>query len=150
MSKSVLFQIIYLTISTLFSPILPIDRTLSNSTTRRQNGPESEGNKWVLHISQSSRITGASPSDCLVSYQGQSLGKVVPLCREAGGVFCNPSRMSQLLLCHSQIGSGCRIHQLHLCWRVKPRATSVPHRTQNHLMVKHLELWECGIPLHCD
>ena len=31
------------------------------------------GDEGVLHISQSSRITGTSPSDCLVSYPGHSL-----------------------------------------------------------------------------
>ena len=31
--------------------------------------PGSDGNKGVLRITQSSSITGASPSDCLVSYQ---------------------------------------------------------------------------------
>ena len=32
------------------------------------NGPGSNGNEGVLRIPQSSRITGTSPSDCLVSY----------------------------------------------------------------------------------
>ena len=31
------------------------------------------GNKGILHIPQLSSIIGASPSDCLVSYQGRSL-----------------------------------------------------------------------------
>ena len=33
----------------------------------------SKGNEGVLHISQSFRIPGTSPSDCLVSYPGHSL-----------------------------------------------------------------------------
>ncbi len=33
----------------------------------------------MLHIPQSSSITGDSPSDCLVSYPGHSLGGVTPL-----------------------------------------------------------------------
>ena len=31
--------------------------------------------KSLLHISQSASITGASPSDCLVSYPDHSLGE---------------------------------------------------------------------------
>ena len=33
-----------------------------------------DGNEGVLRILQSSSITGASPSDCLVSYPGHLLG----------------------------------------------------------------------------
>ena len=47
-----------------------IDRTLSGATTLGQSGPVSDGNEGVLHITQSSSITGASPSDCLMSYTG--------------------------------------------------------------------------------
>ena len=62
-------------ISTQFSSIWPIDRTLSRATTLALNGPRSNGNKGVLCITQSSSITGASPSDCLVSYPEHLLGK---------------------------------------------------------------------------
>ena len=65
--KTVLFQKIQFSIRTLFSSIQPIDRKLSGTTTP---GPESNGNKRILYIPQSSSITGASPSDCLVSYPG--------------------------------------------------------------------------------
>ena len=64
-------------ISTLFSSIWPIDSTLSGATTSGQSGPGSNGNKGVLCIPQSSNITGASPSDCLVSYPGHVLGESV-------------------------------------------------------------------------
>ena len=47
--------------------IWPMDRTLSGVTTPSQSGPESIGNEGVLHILQSSTITGVSSSDCLVS-----------------------------------------------------------------------------------
>ena len=52
---------------------------------RGQSGPESDGNEGVVHIPQSSSITGTSPSYCLVSYPGHSLGGggSYPLCREA-------------------------------------------------------------------
>ena len=45
---------------------------------------------------QSSNITGTSPSDCLVSHSGHSLGVgVLPLCRGAIGVFYSPSRLDK-------------------------------------------------------
>ena len=65
MSKTVLFQVI----STQFSSIWPIDRTVSAATTPGQSGPRNDGSEGVLHILQSFSITGASPSDCLVSYR---------------------------------------------------------------------------------
>ena len=53
----------------------PIDKTLSGAPTPGQSGPGSNGNKGVLHILQSFSITEASPSNCLVSYPGHSLGR---------------------------------------------------------------------------
>ena len=53
------------------------------------------GNEGVLRIPQSSSIAGTSPSDCLVSYPGYSLAGVLPLCREAVGVFYSPSRLGK-------------------------------------------------------
>ena len=65
-----------------FSSISPIDRTLSDATTPGQSGPGSDGNEKVLHIPQSSSITGSSPSDCLVSYPEHFLGGgLIPLQR---------------------------------------------------------------------
>ena len=58
--------------STLFSLIWPIDRTVSGATTPGQRRPVGDGNKGVLHIHQSSSITGASLSDCFSSYSGHS------------------------------------------------------------------------------
>ena len=55
-------------------PLVPIDRTLSGATTPGQSGPGSNGNEGVLRIPQGPSITGTSPSDCLVSYPGHSLG----------------------------------------------------------------------------
>ena len=40
-----------------------------------QSGSGSNGNEEVIHFPQNSSITGTSPSDCLVSYQGHTLGK---------------------------------------------------------------------------
>ena len=73
--------------------IWPIDRTLSGATTLGQSGLGSNGNKRVLHIPQSSRA-GASPSDCLMSYVGTLVGKVISLWRDAVDVFYSPSWQS--------------------------------------------------------
>ena len=53
--------------------IWPIDTTLSGATTPGQSGPGINSNEGVLSIPQSSNITGASLSDCLVSYPGHLL-----------------------------------------------------------------------------
>ena len=60
------------------SSIWPIDRTLTGATKPGYSGPESNGNEGVLHIPQSSSISGASPSDCLVSYLGHLLEEFYP------------------------------------------------------------------------
>ena len=57
-----------------FSSIWPIDLTLSGATTPDQSGPGGDGSKEMLHIPQSSAITGTSPSNFLVSYPEHSLG----------------------------------------------------------------------------
>ena len=75
MSKPVLFQTIQFSISMQFSCILPIERTLSDATTPGQSEPGNDGNEEVLRVPQRSSITGTSPSDCLVSYPGYSLGR---------------------------------------------------------------------------
>ena len=52
-------------------------------------------NEGVLHIPQSSSITGAIPFDCFLSYPEHSLGRVgsLPLSRDAVGVFYRPSQL---------------------------------------------------------
>ena len=62
--KTVPFQTIQLSTSTQFSSIWPIDQTLSGAATPGQSGPECNGDEGVLCISQSSSMTGTSPSDC--------------------------------------------------------------------------------------
>ena len=64
---------IQFSISTQFSSIRPIDRTISGATTPGQTGFGGDGIEGVHCISLSSSITEASPSDCLVSYLGHSL-----------------------------------------------------------------------------
>ena len=75
--------------------IWQLDRALSDAITPGQSGPGSDGNKEVLRIPQSSSITGALPSDYLVSYAGHSLREVLFLWREAVGVLYSPNRMKQ-------------------------------------------------------
>ena len=59
--------------------IWPIDRTLSSATTPGQSEPGSNGTEGVLLVLQSSSITEASPSDCLLSYPENSLEGTYPL-----------------------------------------------------------------------
>ena len=81
MSKTVPFQTIQFSISTQFSFIWPIERTLLGGTTQGQSEPGSDGNEGVLRITQSSNIIGTLTSDCLVSYQGSLLLVVESLTR---------------------------------------------------------------------
>ena len=67
--------------------------TLSFTTTSGQCGPGSNGNEEVLCILQSSSITGASSTDCLESYPGHLLVGILPLYKDAVGVFFCPSRL---------------------------------------------------------
>ena len=87
--KTIPFQVIQFSISTQFSSIWPIDRTLSGATTPSQRGHGSNGNEGVLRIPQSSSTAGTSLSDCLVWLV---VGGVLPLRRDAVGVFYSPSR----------------------------------------------------------
>ena len=75
MSKTVLFQTIQFSTSTLINSIQPIDRTLLSVTNTGQSRSGSDSKKRVLRIPQSSNVTRASSSDCLVSYPGHSLGE---------------------------------------------------------------------------
>ena len=60
------------------SSIWPIDMTQSGATTPGHSGPGNGGNEGVLHISQSSSITGPSPSNFLMSYLKHELGGFYP------------------------------------------------------------------------
>ena len=82
--------------------------TLSGATTLGQSGPGSDGNEGVQCIPQSSCNTGTSPSDCLATCPGHSLG-VLSLCRDAVGVLYSTSQLGKVMLelCHhSQVHSG--------------------------------------------
>ena len=59
----------------LFNPEI---EPLSGATTPSQSGSGGDSNEGVLCIPQNASITGISPSDCLVSYPGHSLGGSYP------------------------------------------------------------------------
>ena len=81
--------------------IWPTDRNLSGATIPGQSGLGSNGNEEVLHILQSYN-TWAWPLDCLVSGQG-----VLPLSRDAVGVFYKPNRLGTFPLEFSELVSNC-------------------------------------------
>ena len=75
-------QIIQFIMSHLFVLSLNVKEfylTLSSATTLGQSGPRSNGNERVFCIPQRSCITGASLSDCLMSYQDTHLWNLTPL-----------------------------------------------------------------------
>ena len=108
MSKTFLFQAIQFSQSSnsnnsvlhkyAVSSIWPIDRTLSGATTPGQIGPGSNGNEGVLCIPQSSSITAASPSDCLVSYPGHLLGGDLTLLQRRSRCILQPQPNGQVAL----------------------------------------------------
>ena len=95
--KTVLFLTIQFSISHLLAQ-LKCQTVLfdpSGASTPGQSGSWSDCNEEVLCIPQSSGITGASPSDTLVSYLGHSLRRRVLLhCRDTVGVFYSPNRLT--------------------------------------------------------
>ena len=95
LNKTFLFQNIQFNISTQFNSAWSKDRTISGSTTLAQSGPVSDGNKGVLHVSQSSSITGTSPADCLASYS-DTCGRVLLLCRDSVSVFYNLNKLGHV------------------------------------------------------
>ena len=89
--KTILFQEIQFGMSAQFSSIWPIDKPLSGATTVDQSEPDSDGNKGILRIPQSSRITVATASDCLVSFLGPSLGDTYPAAKMQSVYFTTPA-----------------------------------------------------------
>ena len=71
---------------------------LSGATTPGQSGPGSDDNIEVLHIPQSSNITGTSPSDCLVSYPGHSLWGCLTLLQSCSRCILQPQPTGQRFL----------------------------------------------------
>ena len=84
--------------------IWAIDRTLSGATTPGQSELGGNGKREILHIYQSSSITGASPSVCLVSYPRHSWrlgGGVLPLQRFSR--YIQPPHLTGLVSIWGQI-----------------------------------------------
>ena len=91
MSQSFYFFKIQFSISTQFSSIWPVERTLVSATTPDQSELRSDDTEGILRIPQNSSITGSSSSDYFESYVGHLLGVVSSLYLEAVGVFYNLS-----------------------------------------------------------
>ena len=77
--------------------IWPIVRAVSGATTLSQSRPGSDGKDRLLYIPKSASITGTSPSYCLISYSGHSLGESYPSAEMQSDVFCSSSRLGHFL-----------------------------------------------------
>ena len=69
---------------------------LAGATTPGQSGPGSDGNEIYLHFHQTSNITWTSPSDCLVSYLGHSLGVTYPSVEKQSVYSTSPADTAKL------------------------------------------------------
>ena len=80
--------------------------TLSDATSLGPSGPGIDGNEGVLHVPQSSRITGTSLSGCLVTYPRYSLGGgLTPLQRCSQCILLLPPTDCASTLGQSGLGS---------------------------------------------
>ena len=95
-NNSIYHKSFVFTVEMTNSSISNRDRTLLGATTLGQSGLGSDDNEEVLHILQSSSITGASPSDYLMSYPGHLLGQGLPFCEDAVSVFYRPTWLGYL------------------------------------------------------
>ena len=95
-AKTVPFQAVQFCISAQFISLCPIERTQSGAKTTAQSGPRSNGHGGVLRIPQSSSITEASSSDCLVLYTGHSLGNLILLQRSSRCITTAPANWASV------------------------------------------------------
>ena len=95
--ETVLFQAIQFSISTQFSSIRLIDRILSGVTTPGQSGTGCDGNEGVLHIPQSSSITGITSSDCFVSYPKYLFGGSLTPLQRCSWCILQPQQIGQYI-----------------------------------------------------
>ena len=63
-----------------------------------QSGPGNNGNEGVVCIPQSPCITGTSPSDCLASYPGHSLGGGLTPLQRCSSYILQPQPTGQFIL----------------------------------------------------
>ena len=83
------------------SSIWPIDRTLLGATTPCQSGHGRDSNEMVLCIPQIFSITGAPPSDRLVSYPGHLLWRGLTPGQRCSRCFLQlPTQPAELLISH--------------------------------------------------
>ena len=80
----------------LFNPLIG---PLPGTTTPGQSEPGSDSNEGVLRIPPRSSITGTSPSDCLVSYPGHSLGRSYPSAEKQLVYFTAPTMWANICCC---------------------------------------------------
>ena len=64
---------------------------LSGATTSYRSGPGNDSNEGVVRIAQSSSMSGASRSDCFVSYPQRSLRECYPSAEMQSVYFPVPS-----------------------------------------------------------
>ena len=89
--KTVLFLTIQFNISIQFSSISPTDRTQLGATTPGQSGSGSDTIEGVRRIPQSSMNNRSLTSKLFCVISRTLIGGVLPLCRDAIGVFCSLS-----------------------------------------------------------
>ena len=92
--KTVLFQVIQFSISTHFSSIWPIDKTILGATTPGFSGLESDGNEGVICIPESSSIMEPHHQIILYHIHDTRWG-VLPVCKDAFGVFYIPANWTR-------------------------------------------------------
>ena len=80
-----------------FNSIRPIDSTLSCATTLGQSEFGTNGNEEVLHIPQSSSITGTSLSDCFMYIQDTRGWGSYPSAKKQSAYSTAPADWAKLL-----------------------------------------------------
>ena len=90
MLEKVLFQTIQFSISVQCSFILSLDMSLSGATTPGKGGPENEGNEGVLVFSKASVLLEPQYQIVLRHIQDTNWLGVLPIYREAVGIFKSP------------------------------------------------------------
>ena len=90
-----------------------------------QSGPESDGNEGVPRIPQSSKIPGASPSDCLVSYVGHSLGGGLTLLQRCSWCILQPQARISWWTNRTSIAFLCPHKMYQYWWRADSQYTSL-------------------------
>ena len=103
LSKTFLFQAIqfsqtvHFSISMLLVLVNPYIGSYQVLPLWGQSGPGSDGNEGVLRIPQSSSTAETSPSDCLVSYPGHSLGGGLTPLQRCSQCILQPQLTGQII-----------------------------------------------------